>query len=487
MTQHDMYVGTQIGNYRVTSLLASGGFGSVYLAKHTILSERTVAFKVLHAVYLNATDERESFLLEAQLLEKLKHPNILPILDVGISSSNTPYIIAEYAAHGSLRENIKLQGGRPLPFMQALKILTQVGEALQYAHQQNIIHRDLKPENILFDAQNKVLLADFGIATPLTGTSKVDKIAGTPLYMAPEQFKGVASRESDQYSLACIAYELLTGEPPFESADFMAMAYQHTNEQPMPPRQHNPALPSHVEQALLKALAKDRHARYPSVEAFMSALQSPTTRADVVPPPPPQFERKQERAAVIPPPPPPQAQQPLRRSPQQPPVYAPPLQQAQPLYRQTPPVQQPYYPPPPVQAQPYNVMSPQQAAVTMEPTGSERFVGALNYIAPYFVFAFYIGWPIAAVVMYFLSRDKPFMRFHFLQSQLLFLAYVVILFLVYGITSGSGVQAANTSIGVVVVAYLIFSVLYLIFAAMGRRTHVPIIGGFASRYADRRK
>src|SRR5579859_6432892 len=126
MTQHDTYVGTQIGNYRVTSLLASGGFGSVYLAKHTILSERTVAFKVLHAVYLNANDERESFLQEAQLLEKLKHPNILPILDVGISLNNTPYIIAEYAVHGSLRENIKAQGGRPLPFPEAMKILMQV-------------------------------------------------------------------------------------------------------------------------------------------------------------------------------------------------------------------------------------------------------------------------------------------------------------------------------------------------------------------------
>lgn len=466
MTQQDMYVGTQIGNYRVTSLLASGAFGSVYLARHTILAERTVAFKVLHAVYLNAHDERESFLQEAQLLEKLKHPNILPILDVGISPNNSPYIIAEYAVHGSLRENIRQQRGRPLPLAEALRILTQVGEALQYAHRQNIIHRDLKPENILFDAQNKVLLADFGIATALVGTSKVDKIAGTPLYMAPEQFKGVVSRGSDQYSLACIAYELLTGQPPFESADFVAMAYQHLNEQPRPPRQLNPALPSHVEQAILTALAKDRHARYPSVEVFITALQSPTTRPETVqpPPPPPDTQRKQEKATAIPPPPPPV--QPVRYAPMPP----------------------PYYQTPPVQPQPYNYMTPQQPVFAVGPTGGERFVGVLNYIAPYFVFVYVIGWPIAAIILYFMSRNKPFTRFHFLQSQLLFLVTVVVLFIAYySVASSGNANTTNNAVGAVIVIYMILSLLYLILAGIGKRGPLPIIGGIASAYANRQK
>ncbi len=107
MAYNTTYVGTQIGNYRVTSQLASGGFGSVYLAQHVILSGRIAAFKVLHAVYLSAPHERESFFQEAQLLEKLKHAYILPILDVGLYQNMVPYIIAEYAQHGSLRERIR--------------------------------------------------------------------------------------------------------------------------------------------------------------------------------------------------------------------------------------------------------------------------------------------------------------------------------------------------------------------------------------------
>jgi serine/threonine protein kinase len=254
MAYNTTYVGTQIGNYRVTSQLASGGFGSVYLAQHVILSGRIAAFKVLHAVYLSAPHERESFFQEAQLLEKLKHAYILPILDVGLYQNMVPYIIAEYAQHGSLRERIRRENGRPLPIGAALTILSQVGEALQYAHQQNIIHRDLKPENILFNTQDIALLADFGLATALTTASvKVGQVAGTPLYMALEQFRGMASKESDQYGLACIAYELLTGSTPFVAADFIAMAYQHVHEQPRPPRQLNPALPIHMEQAIMTA------------------------------------------------------------------------------------------------------------------------------------------------------------------------------------------------------------------------------------------
>jgi serine/threonine protein kinase len=131
----------------------------------------------------------------------------------------------------------------------------------------------MKPENILFNAKNEALLADFGLATSLSTTSikHVDS-AGTPRYMAPEQFQGDVSKESDQYGLACIAYELVTGRPPFTDKDFYALGYQHLTEDPIPPSQLNPHLPATLDQVILKAMAKQRTDRYHDVSSFISAL-----------------------------------------------------------------------------------------------------------------------------------------------------------------------------------------------------------------------
>src|SRR5262249_35760883 len=154
---------------------------------------------------------------EAQVLKKLNHPHILPIITAGVQE-NVAYIVTEYASGGSLRDRIKQQAGQPLPLAEVLSVLTQIGQALSYAHQQHVVHRDLKPANILFNAQGEALLADFGIATVLTTTEtqQVDRV-GTPAYMAPEQFEGMVSTKSDQYALGCVAYELLTGRKPFDS------------------------------------------------------------------------------------------------------------------------------------------------------------------------------------------------------------------------------------------------------------------------------
>lgn len=466
MSYNNSYVGTQVGNYRVTSELASGGFGSVYLAQHTILSGRLAVFKVLHAVYLSAQNERESFLQEAQLLEKLKHPHILPIFDVGLYQNMVPYIIAEYAQHGSLRDRTRRANGRPLPTAEALRILSQVSEALQHAHQQNIIHRDLKPENILFNAQDETLLADFGIATTLTTASvKVGQIAGTPLYMAPEQFKGMVSKESDQYALGCIAYELFTGHTPFESADFMAMAYQHVHEQPKPPRQLNPALPVYMEQTIMKALSKERHDRYSSVTAFITALQSPS---------------------IPPPPPPPPIYQGGQRGYQQ--VGLPPVQP----YYQTPPVQQPYVAmTPPVQGRAQQIATPPVAVgqeTSTNPTGGDRTWAALCYLSPFFAAAYVVGWIVFALICYFAGRKRPFVRFHFMQSQLFFIISTII-FLITGfsVQASSGSSAAGSAAATVLGIYIVLSLIYMILAAVGKRAHVPIIGGIASAYAKRVK
>ena len=275
MSGERSYVGTAFGNYQVTTEIGSGGFGKVYQGTHSILTERTVAIKLLHA-HLGELEERERFLQEARLLERLKHPNILHIFDVGIHDG-FPYIVAEYAPYGSLRTLIKKYAPRPVPTAIALNILTQIGEALSYAHQRNIIHRDLKPENILFNAQKEALLADFGIATTLsTASIKLVNVVGTPAYMAPEQFKSTISKESDQYSLACIAYELFTGQLPFDATDFFSIGFQHMDKSPLPPTQLNPTLPLHIEHAILKAMAKQRHDRHANINAFITALHTPT-------------------------------------------------------------------------------------------------------------------------------------------------------------------------------------------------------------------
>ena len=273
----DSYVGKQIGNYRITDLFDSGSFGRIYRATHIYLPNRVVAIKVMHLSYLGSQQERENFLQEARLLEISKHPNILSIYDLGIDEGY-PYFIAEFAPNGSLRKRIQRYLPHPLPQQEALSILTQVGQALYYVHEQLIVHRDLKPENILFNAKNEALIADFGIAVFLeTQKTKYVNVIGSPHYMPPEQFEGFASRRSDQYALACIAYELFTGQPPFNAGHPIALWNKHQNEQPRPLREINSAVPEHIERAILTALAKKREDRYHDVASFVSDLLTPHT------------------------------------------------------------------------------------------------------------------------------------------------------------------------------------------------------------------
>lgn len=275
-------INDRIGNYVLTEEINSGGFGNVYKARHIVFDDDPpVAIKVLHP-HLIALQQHQQFFLEARLLKKLRHRYILPLLDAGVYE-RALYIITEYAALGSLHERLQRRNGTPFPIEEAVTILAQVGEALEHAHQQKVTHCDLKPENILFNAQGEALLADFGLATVMNSTSMVytDSVVGTFAYMAPEQFRGDISKESDQYSLGCIAYELFTGRKPFTVPPVNPLIlgelwkYKHNEEVPVAPTQINPALPTYIEQAILKAMAKDRRQRYPDMMAFVAALQSP--------------------------------------------------------------------------------------------------------------------------------------------------------------------------------------------------------------------
>ncbi len=272
MADKDALIGQQISNYQIVSPIAAGAFGTVYRAQHQYLQERIVAIKVLH-MHLGSPEEKAQFLREAQILEHLQHAHILTLLDVGIFNA-LPYLITTYAAGGSLRYSLN-RSSQLIPWEMTRRLLIQIGQALYFAHEQQIVHRDLKPENILLSDKKDALLADFGIASILTKQSvKYTTVTGTPSYMAPEQFRGTVSAQSDQYALGCIAYELVTGRTPFNAPDFIAMGFMHATEPVIPPRQLNASLPEAIEQVILKTLMKDRHARYPNMQEFLNALQT---------------------------------------------------------------------------------------------------------------------------------------------------------------------------------------------------------------------
>lgn len=276
MTNHTLFM----GKYHLLEEIASGAYGRVYRAADTSRQNTVVAIKLMQATRLSSAAERSSFLQEAQFLKMLQHPYILSILDVGIEN-DVPFIVTEHAPNGSLLDRQKKLAPRPLPVSEGMKILAHIGQALQHAHQQNIIHRDLKPANILFHANGDAVLADFGIATTLAASIKYGTAIGTPYYMAPEQFRGSISKEGDQYALGCIAYELFTGRLPFTAPDFFALGFKHMSEVPLAPTQLNLLLPRSAEQAILKAMAKQRTDRHADISAFLLALGIPSISSSV--------------------------------------------------------------------------------------------------------------------------------------------------------------------------------------------------------------
>jgi serine/threonine protein kinase len=269
-----MSVGQDIGSYHIIAEVSHGESALIYQAVHRILTSHVVAIKLLYTARLHAQDEQEDFFREARILAELQHPHILPLIDVNIYEG-LPYIITEFATHGSLRNRLNHQATSPLPSSEALSILRQVGEALHFAHQHNIVHCDVKPENILFTARNEAVMADFDIARVLNrANSAVHSPGGTSAYMAPEQFQGKVRKESDQYSLGCIAYELLTGKRPFRGEDRATMMHAHLYEKPLAPTQVRSGLPIQVDEVILRVMAKKYTDRYGDILSFIDALSA---------------------------------------------------------------------------------------------------------------------------------------------------------------------------------------------------------------------
>ena len=265
------HVGQQLGNYRLQRLLGRGGQASVYLGEHTYL-HKPAALKLLH-LHLDE-HSADQFLREAQTLAGLDHPHIVRVLDFAVQDG-LPYLVMDYAVGGTLRT--RHPASTRLPLEQVLTYVSQVASALQYAHDQHVMHRDIKPENMLLDAREKVLLADFGLAlltsTRSASTQAMDPVmAGTAPHLAPEQVQGQPRPASDQYALAVVVYEWLSGQRPFQGTP-IELAMQHVQASPPPLHEHLPDLPSQIEQVVMRALAKEPEQRFPSVQDFATALQ----------------------------------------------------------------------------------------------------------------------------------------------------------------------------------------------------------------------
>jgi eukaryotic-like serine/threonine-protein kinase len=270
--------GTSVcGRYRVERELGRGGMATVYLARD-LRHDRLVALKMLRPELSGAVGT-DRFLREISIAARLQHPNILPLFDSGTvvigGGPARPFYVMPYVAGESLRA--RLQRETQLGLEEALGICGQVASALSYAHAQSIVHRDIKPENILLEA-GRVVVADFGIAQALdlAGGEKLTETGlslGTPAYMSPEQAAaGQVDARADEYSLACVLYEMLAGAAPFTGATPRAIMARHALD-PMPPlRSARPEIPPQLETVLRRALAKVPGDRFASAGEFAAAV-----------------------------------------------------------------------------------------------------------------------------------------------------------------------------------------------------------------------
>jgi predicted Ser/Thr protein kinase len=259
------------GRYRVTKMVGRGGMGMVFLAEDLTL-ERPVAIKVLPPDVSHDENVVGRFEREARTAARLDHPNIIPIFAVE-AAADLHYFVMKYVSGRSLDELLKA-GRLSIPQTQAY--LWESGLALGHAHRRGVVHRDIKPANIMLDHDGRVILTDFGIskamqaATQYTGTGQV---VGTPHYMSPEQAKGVElDGRSDQYSLAVVGYQMVTGRLPFGDDSIHAIIYKHVSEEPPAIGELNPDCPPFLATALHRALSKKRDLRFPTMEEFAAAV-----------------------------------------------------------------------------------------------------------------------------------------------------------------------------------------------------------------------
>ena len=288
--------------YRIERELGRGGMATVYLAED-LKHHRSVAIKVLDPE-LAAAIGAERFLREIEIAARLNHPQILPLHDSG-AAEGLLYYVMPYVEGESLRERLRRE--KQLPLDDALRITRELADALDYAHGQGVVHRDIKPENILI-SRGHAVVADFGIARAIraaggTKLTETGLMLGTPLYMSPEQAIGGGELDgrSDQYSLACVLYEMLAGQPPFTGPTGESLVHQHLSVEPRSVSDLRPTVPAGIARTVGRALAKTPADRFGTLAAFAEALahreSAAVTAAAPAPLPPP--ARRRWRLALL--------------------------------------------------------------------------------------------------------------------------------------------------------------------------------------------
>jgi serine/threonine-protein kinase len=267
------------GTYRIVRPLAEGGCGEIYLAAHTRLPGR-FAVKLLHRSLVRDSDAFSRFQQEAEITSSLRHPHIVQVFDFNVTDSGVPYLVMELLEGKLLAQRIAAGALDPTA---VVHIIDQIASALNVAHSRGIVHRDLKPENVMLLADagvpDFVKVLDFGIsqASWRPRLTEGERVAGTPQFMSPEQACGLREQidhRSDQFSLAAIAYVLLTGQEPFTGDNPIAVLYEVVHHDPPPPSQIVPALGPEIDAVVMRGLAKESADRYPNVLAFASALRA---------------------------------------------------------------------------------------------------------------------------------------------------------------------------------------------------------------------
>jgi serine/threonine-protein kinase len=280
VTDTPSHVGLRIDNkYLIEDKLGSGGMATVYRATRLLIGD-TVAIKILHPGQVDDRQSVERFRREAQAAARLKHPNVVPIYDFGVSSDGLVYLVMELVEGKSIRDMLR-EHGAFAPQM-ASEIVTQVCSALEEAHKRNVIHRDIKPDNIVVDATPagiRVKVLDFGIAwmrdVAAASLTETGNIVGTPHYMSPEQCLGEEpDPRTDIYSLGVVLFEILAGVVPFNARASTAVVVQHVNQQPPSLRAINSSVPPAVESVVMHALAKQRDQRPQSAALLAAELRA---------------------------------------------------------------------------------------------------------------------------------------------------------------------------------------------------------------------
>lgn len=269
------------GRYELLEKVGEGGMSEVYKAKCNKLN-RFVAVKILKKQFADNKEISQKFKREATAIANLSDTNIVNVLDVG-TQDDIDYIVMEYISGKTLKELINYSG--KLSYNTAIKIALQIAKALDCAHKNNIIHRDIKPQNILVTESGEVKVTDFGIAksTDSQTITNTTSIIGSAHYLSPEQAKGTyIDFRSDIYSFGIVLYEMVTGRLPFEGDSPVTVALKHLQEEPIPPKNINSAIPDSLNKLILKAIEKEPIKRYQNAKEIIQDLQKIQENPDVV-------------------------------------------------------------------------------------------------------------------------------------------------------------------------------------------------------------